>query len=103
MYCIMARVVVPILESKLLHWHLPSCRCFSPSLKNIPQLHLIGYVSISLLKPNRFKLPEYALYVKELYHVFKAQACFVIAVNESLKCNRILRNFSVLHVCLRPN
>jgi hypothetical protein len=38
---------------------------------------------------NRFKLPEYALYVKELYRVFQAQACFIVAVNESLKFSQI--------------
>ena len=32
-----------------------------------------------------FKLPEYALYVKEPQRVFQAQACFVVAVNEFLK------------------
>jgi hypothetical protein len=34
---------------------------------------------------NRFKLSEYALYVKELHRIFQTKACFAIAINEFLK------------------
>jgi hypothetical protein len=58
--------------------------------------HNQGHLYPSLL--DRFKLSKYAPYVKELYSVLQAEACFVVAFNKFLKFSKIICNFIVLHV-----
>jgi hypothetical protein len=55
-------VAAPICESKLLHWHLPSCKYCLASLKSLCKaLHKLFYAEYIIMQSDTKRLSAYQL------------------------------------------